>query len=104
MTRAEVAADPIALAAARRSAAGAARTANLPLGRLFAVAEEPRQPFTLDILTGTYGPGRFCGTFRRVRSEVDPATGRRRGVRGPRVRRCYVPAVSSFIRVTYLAG
>jgi hypothetical protein len=104
MTRAQVAADPIALAAARRRAAGAARTANLPLGRLFAVAEEPRQPFTSDMLTGTYGPGRFCGTFRGVRSEADPATGRRRVVPGPRVRRCYVPAASSFTRVTYLAG
>ena len=104
MTRAQLAADPIALAAARRRAAGAARATNLPLGGVFAVAEEPRQPFTSDVLTGMYGPGRFCGTFRRVRSEVDPATGRRRIVRGPRVRRCYVPGVSSIMRVTYLAG
>jgi hypothetical protein len=104
MTRAQLAADPIALAAARRSAAGAAGAARLPLGSVFAVAEEPRQPFTSDILSGTFGPGRFCGTVRRVRAGVDPATGRRRIVREPRVRRCYVPDVSSVIRVTYRAG
>jgi hypothetical protein len=104
LVRAQLVADPIALGAARRSATSAARAADLPMGPLFALAEEPRQPFTQDILSGTFGPGRFCGTIRRVRSEVDPATGRRRVVRGPRVRRCYVPGVSSIIRVTYLAG
>jgi hypothetical protein len=104
MTRAQLAADPIALAAARRSAAGAAHAARLPLGDVFALAEEPREPFVSDVVSGTFGPGRFCGTFRRVRSEIDPATGRRRIVRGRRIRRCYVPGVSSVIRVTYLAG
>ena len=68
------------------------------------MAEEPRQPFTSEIVTGTFGPGRFCGTLRRGRAAVDPATGHRRTTRGPRVRRCYVPGVSSVIRVTYLAG
>lgn len=101
LARAQLVADPIALAAARRSAAGAARAAGLRPDALFALAEEPRQPFAADIVSGTFGPGRFCRRIRQVRFERDPDTGRWRTIRGPRVRRCYVPAASSVIRVTY---
>jgi hypothetical protein len=103
LRRAQLEADPIALEAARRNAAGAARAAGLRPGSLFAVAEEPRPPFSQDIASGTYGPGQFCGTIRRRRVSRDPVTGERRLVLGPRVRRCYVPGVSSVLRVTLAA-
>ena len=104
LRRAQLAADPRAYAAALRSARGAARAAGLRRGALFSLAEEPRQPFSQDILSGTFGPGRFCGTIRRVTLRRDPDSGRRRPVRGPRVRRCYIPGVSSLLRVTFAAG
>jgi hypothetical protein len=104
LRRAQLAADPAALAAALRRATGAARAAGLRRGSLFALAEEPRQPFSQDILSGTFGPGRFCGTIQRVRFIRDPAGGRPRRVRAPRLRRCYLPGVSSVLRVTFAAG
>lgn len=80
--RAQLVADPLALAGARRCAADAAEAAGLGLGSLFALAEEPRQAFFPDLLTGIFGPGRFC---------------RPRRARGPR---CYVPLATSVLRVT----
>lgn len=85
--QAQVLADPLALRSARRRASGVARAAGFELGSLFALAEEPRQPFAFDLLNGAFGPGRFCGTIRR----------RRR----PKVRRCYIPTASSVLRVTF---
>lgn len=85
--RAQLAADPLALAAARRRATGLAEAAGFTLGSLFALAEEPRQPFFGDLLTGIFGPGRFCRRAGRTR-----------------VRRCYPPAASSVLRVTFVAG
>lgn len=104
LRRAQLVADPLALAVARGRAAGAARAAGVPLGPLLALAEEPAAAFSPDIVSGTFGPGRFCGIIRRVRFRRDPTTGRPRRVRGPRVRRCYVPGVSSVLRVTFAVG
>jgi hypothetical protein len=104
LRRAQLVADPAALAVAVRRAAGTARASGLERGPLFALAEEPRQPFVQDILSGAFGPGRFCGTIRRFRSRRDPVTGRTHRIPGPRVRRCYMPAVSSVIRVTLVAN
>jgi hypothetical protein len=104
LRRARLAADPAALAAALARARGAARAAGLRTGPVFSLAEEPRQPFAQDILSGSFGPGRFCGTIQRIRFIRDPDGGRPRRVRGPRVRRCYVPGVSSVFRVTLAAG
>jgi hypothetical protein len=104
LARAQLVADPLALSAARRSAAGAARAAGLRPRALFALAEEPRQPFAPDVVSGVFGPGEFCRRIRRVSYRRDPDTGRFHTIRGPRVLRCYVPPATSVIRVTYAVG
>lgn len=104
LRRAQPVSDRTAVAAAVRRATGAARAAGLRRGALFSLAEEPRQPFSPDVVSGTFGPGRFCGTIRRATFRRDPASGRRRLVRGRPVRRCYVPTVSSVLRVTFAVG
>jgi hypothetical protein len=68
------------------------------------VAEEPRQPFVPDIVSGAFGPGEFCRRIRRVSHRRDPDSGEFRAIRGPRVLRCYVPTVTSVIRVTHVVG
>jgi uncharacterized protein YggE len=103
LRRARLSADPEALAAALQSSTESARAAGLQPGPLFSIAEEPRPPFSPDIVSGAFGPGRFCGTIRRFSFRRGP-DGERRRVRGPRVRRCYVPGMSSLIRVTRVAG
>jgi hypothetical protein len=91
LERAQLVADPMALEGARRRAAGVAQAAGFRLGALVAVAEEPRQPYFADILSGVFGPGRFCGTIRSPRV--------------PPKRRCFVPAkASSVLRVTFVAA
>jgi hypothetical protein len=90
LTRAQLAADPLALRVARQKAAAVARAAQLRIGSLFALAEEPALLFFPSLLSGTHGPGRFCGIVRRRRDE----RGRRR---------CFVPDVGSTVRVTYAA-
>lgn len=85
--RAQLVADPLALRGAGRRARGVARAAGIELGSLVALAEEPDQPFGYGLLNGPFGPGRFCGM-----------SGRRRG---PKVRRCYLPATKSVLRVTF---
>jgi hypothetical protein len=104
LARAQLVADPLALAAARGSAFGAARAARLRPRTLFSLAEEPRQPFAQDIVSGAFGPGEFCRRIRRVSYRRDPDTGMFRTVRGPRVLRCYVPPATSVIRMTYVVG
>lgn len=90
LARAQLIADPLALRSAERRASGLARAAALGRGSLFALAEEPPQPFAFNLLNGAFGPGRFCGTVRR----------RER----PRVHRCYVPAVSAVLRLTLVGA
>jgi hypothetical protein len=104
LTRAQLLADPLALAAARGSAFGAARAARLRPRALFSLAEEPRQPFAQDVVSGAFGPGEFCRRIRRVSYRRDPDTGMFRTIRGPRVLRCYVPPATSVIRMTYVVG
>lgn len=88
LAQAQLVADPLALRTAGQRAGGVARAAGFELGSLFALAEEPRQPFAFDLLNGPFGPGRFCGTIRRRR--------------GPSTRRCYLPAASSVLRLTFV--
>jgi hypothetical protein len=99
LARAQLVSDPLALRSAERRAAGVARAADMRPGALFALAEEPRQPFAADILTNVYGgPGRFCSSPRRG--------GRARASRPharSRVRRCYLPEANSVLRVTLAA-
>jgi hypothetical protein len=104
LARAQLLADPLAMSAARRRAFGAARAARLRPRALFALAEEPRQPFAPDIVSGTFDPGEFCRRVRRVSYRRDPDTGTFRTIRGPRVLRCYVPPATSVIRMTYVVG
>ena len=54
LARAQLVADPLALRSAERRAAGVARAADMRPGALFALAEEPRQPFAADILTNEH--------------------------------------------------
>lgn len=61
LRRAQRVADPAALATALRNATGAARAAGLRRRALFSLAEEPRQPFSQAILSGTFGPDASAG-------------------------------------------
>ena len=99
LARAQLVADPLALRSAGRRAAGVAWAADMRPGALFALAEEPRQPFAADIVTNVYGgPGRFCSSPRRGRR----ARAGRPHARS-RVRRCYIPEANSVLRVTLAA-
>jgi hypothetical protein len=92
LTRAQLAADPLALRDARHTAAGVARAAALQRGSLLALAEAPSRYFFPNLIAGTYGgPGRFCGIVRRRPGD-------------PGRRRCRVPEMVSELRVTYAAS
>jgi len=97
---ARLAAAPRALAEARADAQAAARAAGLPAGALFSVAEV-RRPY--DDGSGSFAPGRFCGTVREGIFRRVPGTGRRRLVRRVSRVRCFFPRESAVIlRVTLL--
>lgn len=105
--RARAAAVPVAIAAARRRAVEIGFAAGLRVEGAVSVAEaEPSPfygPFPQD--RGTFGPGRYCGTVPRVRTERN-AAGRivRRRRIGTR-RLCRVPArVTVALTVTYAAS
>jgi hypothetical protein len=69
-------------------------------GALFSVAEV-RRPY--DDGSGSFGPGRFCGTVRQTITRRDPETGRRRVVRRVRRVRCFFPRESTVVlRVTFV--
>jgi hypothetical protein len=86
---ARLSATPGAAAAARANAETAAEATGIQLGALFSVFE-PSNVYGYDPLLGTFAPGRFCATVRRVTVRRDPETGRRHVVRGRRVLRCFV--------------
>jgi hypothetical protein len=104
VARAEAAAMPAALAAARRQGERFARAAGLSLGPIRAVSEEGADPYAAGII-GPFGPGRFCGVIRRPVFERTPGSHRRRIVRFERRRHCYVPPfATSRLRVTFARG
>jgi hypothetical protein len=99
-----LAVTPDAAEAARRNAESASRAAGIPLGKLFSVVEPSSAGYGYDPLLGSFGPGQFCGTIRRVIGRRDPETGRFRIVSRKRVRRCFKPAAAVRLDVTYLGG
>jgi Protein of unknown function (DUF541) len=94
---------PEAARTARENAQGAAAPTGLQLGPLFAVVESAN-PYGYEPLLGNRGPGQFCGFQRRGRIRIDPETGERQFIRGPRVRRCYRPTVYVRLDVVYLGS
>ena len=101
---ARLAATPTAAQAARANAQAAATASGVPLGQLSSVVE-PANFYGYEPLLGAFGPGQFCGTFRRFIVVRDPETGERRAVRRKRVRRCYSPRSTAVrLQVTYLGG
>ena len=101
-TRLEV--TPDAATAARANAEAAGTAAGIQLGPLFSVVEPSTAGYGYDPLLGSFGPGQFCGTFRRTIARRDPDTGRFRVVRRVRVHRCYQPRAAVQLDVTYLGA
>jgi hypothetical protein len=101
---ARLAATPTAAEAARANAQAAATASGVPLGQLFSVVE-PASIYGYEPLLGAFGPGQFCGTFRRFVVVRDPETGLRRPVRRKRVRRCFSPKSTAVrLQASYLGG
>ncbi|HYF24560.1 MAG TPA: hypothetical protein VD931_02365 [Baekduia sp.] len=102
LVAARLPADAAALAGARAEVARLAAAAGAPVGALLAIAERLR-PFD-DPALGSFGPGRYCGPYRRAVVRRDPRTGRRRVVRRILQRRCFFPpTATTTLRVTYAA-
>jgi uncharacterized protein YggE len=93
---AKKAAAPLAIADGRARAANVAALNKLTLGTLLAITEGPSGPTPFFFIgpygsqEGTFGPGRFCGTIRRVVFKTDSAGKRKRaGTRS--IHTCRVP-------------
>jgi len=97
-----LAVTPDAAKAARANAEAAATAAGIQLGGLFSVVEATTAAYGYDASLGSFGPGQFCGTFRRSIGRRDPKTGRFRIVRRVRVHRCYKPRAAVRLDATYL--
>jgi hypothetical protein len=86
--RARAAVTPRAAKAAVGNARHAADAAGLDLGSIVSIAQ-PDEPYFYDPALGTFGPGRYCGTFRR---------------HGTRTRRCSKPSLYNLrLEVTFEA-
>jgi hypothetical protein len=101
---------PAAAVAAARNARVAAEESGLALGGIVSVAEAPASPYGYggyfyDAALGGFGPGRFCGYYRRPIVREDPATGVERVVRRVWKRRCPFPVrYGARIEIAYAAG
>jgi hypothetical protein len=95
---------PDAAKTARANAEAAAAATGIQLGPLFSVVEPNTAAFGYDPLLGSFGPGQFCGTIRRIITRRDPDTGSFRIVGRKRVRRCYKPRPSVRLDLTYLGA
>jgi Protein of unknown function (DUF541) len=99
---------PEAAAAARRNAAAAARSAGLALGAIVSVREAPAPYYGYgssfnDAALGSFGPGRFCGFYRRPVFRPDPVTGEPRVVRRVPKRSCtFQTSYSLHLEIAYL--
>jgi len=94
--RADEAAVRDAVAEAQRLAAASGAVLGVPL----ALAERHR--VFDDPGIGSFGPGRYCGPYRRAIVRRDPRTGRRRVVRRVTERRCFFPSRAMVaLRITY---
>jgi hypothetical protein len=100
---------PEAAAAARSNAAAAARSAGLALGEIVSIAEAPAPYYGYassfyDPALGSFGPGRFCGFYRRAVIRPDPRTGVPRVVRRVPKRSCtFQSRYSLDLEIAYLA-
>jgi hypothetical protein len=100
---ARAAATPEAARIARSNAELAAQGSGLAVGPLFSIVEQSNL-YGYPPILGAFGPGRYCGTFRRSIVRRDPETGVRRVVGRRRVRRCFAPRTFQVsLEVTYLA-
>jgi uncharacterized protein YggE len=96
VARAKTAAAPLAIADGRARATNVAALNGLRLGTLLAITEGPTgaSPFFFvgpyGGQDGTFGPGRYCGTIRRVVFRTDSA-GKRKPVRTRAIHTCRVP-------------
>jgi hypothetical protein len=99
-----LAVTPDAAKAARANAEAAGAATGIGLGQLFSAVEPSQSSYGYDPSLGAFGPGQFCGTFRRSIGRRDPNTGRFRIVRRVRVRRCYKPSAAVRLNVTYLGS
>jgi hypothetical protein len=99
-----LAVTPDAAKSARANAEAAGSAAGIQLGRLFSVVEPSTTSYGYDPLLGSFGPGQFCGTVRRIITRRDPDTGQFRIVGRKRVRRCYKPSAAVRLDVTYLGA
>lgn len=96
VAQAKAAAAPLAIADGRARAANVAALNRLTLGTLLAITEGPTGPTPFFFIgpygsqDGTFGPGKFCGTIRRVIFKRDSAGKRKRaGTRA--IHTCRVP-------------
>lgn len=96
VAQAKAAAAPLAIADGRARAANVAALNRLTLGTLLAITEGPTGPTPFYFIgpygsqEGTFGPGKFCGTIRRVIFKRDSAGKRKRaGTRA--IHTCRVP-------------
>jgi uncharacterized protein YggE len=100
---AEAKALPGAVADAKAHAAKLASLAGLTLGGIIAIADTPPTPFgPFYPTTGTFGPGRFCGTVRTVVTRKGPDGKRHRSIRSHHT--CRVPpSVTASVTITFSA-
>lgn len=94
---------PLAIKAARTRAQVLAKESGLTLGALVGISDAPASPFFGSPFgeTGTFGPGRFCGTVQRFRTTRLANGGIRRKRIGTR-RLCRVPnRVATTVTVTF---
>lgn len=96
VAQAKAAAAPLAIADGRARAANVAALNRLTPGTLLAITEGPTGPTPFYFIgpygsqDGTFGPGKFCGTIRRVIFKRDSAGKRKRaGTRA--IHTCRVP-------------
>ena len=100
---------PEAAVSARGNAATAARSAGLALGQIVSIAEAPAPYYGYgssfyDAALGSFGPGRFCGFYRRAVIRPDPKTGVPRVVRRVPRRSCtFQSRYSLNLEVVYVA-
>jgi hypothetical protein len=99
-----LAVTPDAARAARANAEVAGHAARIELAQLFSVIEPSTANYGYDPGLGSFGPGQFCGTVRRVIGRRDPETGQFRIIRRQRVRRCYKPRAAVQLELTYLGA
>ena len=102
---AERAATPLAIADGQARAKRLAELSGMTLGPLMAIAEAQPSPFFYTPFgqSGTFGPGRFCGTVRRA-IFVTTKRGTRKRVGFRTLRTCRIPPrITATLVMTFAA-